>query len=418
LKRVRAWHDEVLEVTKPKDHTMHAGKILTQVLGSAIALMHASRARLLLCAVEAVLQGRRLTLVDIARAWPGATWMHAPHKALDRLLSNVHLHAHLDVLRVAMLPWLLRGPCPCVIVDWSDLKGDGRWSLLRAAVAIGGRTLTVLDRIFPTKNQNSPKAQRQFLLELKRLVGDEVRLIIITDAGFRSDWFRLVQELNWDFVGRLRNNTMVQSSAHPQWRGCNSLYDIAKQAAQNLGDYQIVKGNPMSARLVIVKRAPSRRHGRTRKGAPDQGAAAKKARKRALEPWLLVTSLNSTTHRAEHIVAHYRKRMQIEEAFRDLKSNRYGVGFENSLSRKQNRLDVLLLLHTLAQFASWITSVASLSDPRQDPINARIKRHSKCSNLRLGREWLIQHTLPWRIKELTQRWFQQLQNTSQELMYQ
>jgi len=54
--------------------------------------MHALRRRVLLQAVEALIQGSRLTLTDVARSWPGAMRMRAPLKAFDRLLGNRHLH--------------------------------------------------------------------------------------------------------------------------------------------------------------------------------------------------------------------------------------------------------------------------------------------------------------------------------------
>lgn len=50
--------------------------------------------------------------------------------------------------------------------------------------------------------------------------------------------------------------------------------------------------------------------------------------------------------------------MQIELSFRDLKSHRYGHAFEDSLTRKGKRIEVLLLLHTMAAFASWLVGMA------------------------------------------------------------
>ena len=44
----------------------------------------------------------------------------------------------------------------------------------------------------------------------------------------------------------------------------------------------------------------------------------------------------------------YRTRMQIEEAFRDLKSERYGLGLSASQTRVDHRLAVLLLIGALA----------------------------------------------------------------------
>lgn len=63
--------------------------------------------------------------------------------------------------------------------------------------------------------------------------------------------------------------------------------------------------------------------------------------------------------------------MQIELAFRDLKSHRYGQGMEDSLTRRGERLQILLLLNTLATFASWLaglgceaTGIAQWLSPR------------------------------------------------------
>ncbi|MCE4369393.1 IS4 family transposase, partial [Xanthomonas hortorum pv. vitians] len=94
---------------------MRASEVLQKCLSNSLSGMHALRERTLLHAVEALLHGRRLTLMDIARSWPGA-------------------------LRV-------RGAQPVIVIDWSDLKPDKSWCLLRAAVPVGGRTLTLLDMV-------------------------------------------------------------------------------------------------------------------------------------------------------------------------------------------------------------------------------------------------------------------------------
>jgi hypothetical protein len=35
-------------------------------------------------------------------------------------------------------------------------------------------------------------------------MGDTVKPIIVTDAGFKVPWFRQILKLGWDFVGRTR----------------------------------------------------------------------------------------------------------------------------------------------------------------------------------------------------------------------
>lgn len=70
---------------------MRASRILQKCLPGSLGEMHALREQTLLRAVEALIAGRRLTLIDVARSWPGAQRVRAPLKAFDRLLGNRHL---------------------------------------------------------------------------------------------------------------------------------------------------------------------------------------------------------------------------------------------------------------------------------------------------------------------------------------
>ncbi|PPU96735.1 hypothetical protein XpopCFBP1817_06330 [Xanthomonas populi] len=69
--------------------------------------MHALRAPVVLKAVEALTARCRLTLMDLARRWPGAerVRVRAPRRALDGLLSNHHLHAECLSLHAAIARW-------------------------------------------------------------------------------------------------------------------------------------------------------------------------------------------------------------------------------------------------------------------------------------------------------------------------
>jgi hypothetical protein len=178
-----------------KELTMHAVTVLQKCLASVFEPMHVARRRVLLGAVEALIRGRRLILMELARAWPGAERVRAPLKRLDRLLSNRHLAAEADALYAAMARWLIRHPRPLIVVDWSALQPDGNWHLLRAGIPIGGRTLTVLEAVYPECELNSPRAERAFLHRLKALLPREVKPILVTDAGFRASWFRAVRAL-------------------------------------------------------------------------------------------------------------------------------------------------------------------------------------------------------------------------------
>ena len=99
---------------------MHASEMLLRSLAPVLAPMHAKRRRVLLQALEALIEGRRLTMTDLSRSWPGATFSHAPLKAVDRLLSNAHVQQAIVPLSQAMARWLLSVPRPVLVVDWVD----------------------------------------------------------------------------------------------------------------------------------------------------------------------------------------------------------------------------------------------------------------------------------------------------------
>jgi hypothetical protein len=217
--------------------------------------MHALRERTLLRAVEALLHGRGLTLIDIARSWPSATRVRAPLKAFDRLLGNRHLQAERAAIDRDMALWLLRGPRPVIVIDWSDLKPDKSWCLLRAAVPVGGRTLTLLDMTVPGKQQGSPGAEKRFLQQLRALIPDDVYPILVTDAGFRTSWFRAVSAMGWCWLGRLRGRTQVKPQDAPdqahEWVDSRQLHALASAHPQELPPMQANRSDLLARRLVI-----------------------------------------------------------------------------------------------------------------------------------------------------------------------
>jgi len=358
--------------------------------------MHALRSRVLLCAVEAMIHGRRLTLMDLARSWPGAERIRAPLKALDRLLGNQHLHAERECIYKAMTRWLVRSRHPIILVDWSDLKADRSWHLLRAAMPVGGRSLPILDVVVPAGQQNSAKVEKQFLQRLANVLPEGVCPILVTDAGFRGPWFRAVESMGWRWLGRLRNTTYLKPSLVPNdashWVSCKALYEMATRAPRDLGTMEIARSNPLTARVVLHAKPPQGRKDRNRQGVAARNSYSRQHAKREREPWLLMASPDLKLS-ARQLVTLYARRMQIELSFRDLKSHRYGQAFEDSLTRKGPRIEVLLLLSALATFAAWLVGMAceaSGIDQWLAPFRSKRRLYSV---MRLGREALVRRWL-------------------------
>lgn len=375
---------------------MRATQVLQKCLGDALGSMHALRSRALLRAVEAMIHGRRLTLMDLARSWPGAERVRAPLKALDRLLGNTHLHAEREHIYKAMTRWLVRSKQPIIVIDWSDLKQDRSWHLLRAAIPVGGRSLPILDMVFPGGQQSSPKAQKQFLQRLAHVLPDDACPILVTDAGFRGPWFRAVEAMGWKWLGRLRNTTYLKPATAPnepsQWVTCKAMYELATRTPRDFGQMEIARSKPLTARVVVHAKAAQGRKHRNRQGAPARNSNSRKSAKREREPWLLMASPDIELD-ARQLIALYTRRMQIELSFRDLKSHRYGQAFEDSLTRKGPRIAVLLLLSALAAFATWLVGMAceaSGIDQWLAPFRSKRRLYSV---MRLGREALVRRWL-------------------------
>lgn len=362
---------------------MHAVTVLPKCLASVFEPMHAARARVVLGAVMAVLSSRRLILMELARAWPGALRVRAPLKRLDRLLGNPQLARETAGCYAAMARWLVRGPRPIIVIDWSDLKADGSLHLLRAGIPAGGRTLTVLEAIYPESQKNAPRIEREFLRHLQALLPSGVKPIIVTDAGFRVPWFQAVSALGWDYVGSLRHRALVQLKDDGPWRPNRAFHRQARPQPQRFRQVHIVRHTPWCCDLVLMRQRRQGRHRLTTRGIPARSRKSHKAAGANRDPWLLATSL--TDFSSQQIVALYAKRMQIEESFRDLKCDRFGSAFCYSQTRTAPRLAILLLLQALATFVAWLAALAadeSATVSYGGIISHRIRRHY--SRLRLG----------------------------------
>jgi hypothetical protein len=330
---------------------MHAITILHRILSASFPEIHAKRLTSLLAAVEAVVTGSRLTLSDMGRGLSGPVAVKHNIKRIDRLLGNDSLHAEMPSLYEALVRQCLAGmSMPLIVIDWSDLTQDRQWQLLRASVAIEGRSMTLYEEVHPQSLATSPRVHQAFLVQLAAMLPTGCVPILITDAGFRGAWFRLVNRMGWYWIGRIRNRDMVSLTNDGVWAGCKTLYPLATSKAQSLGEYNYVRKHPVPCRLVLVKRIKQGRHKKGKMGKRLHSKQSLKSARAQCEPWLLAVCPKLTHLSAQAVVAVYAQRMQIEESFRDLKSERFGLGFSANRSTQKDRLGVLLLVGCLASF--------------------------------------------------------------------
>lgn len=371
---------------------MRASQILQNSFGEVFSSIHAYRRSALALSVDALVGCGRLVLMDMARRCEGYEFVKPALKRMDRLLGNPRLHAERTLFYGAAAAVVCRGPHPLILIDWSPVKDGRDFYLLRAAVPVNGRAVTVFESVHPAAAQASREIERKFLQQLADILPVGVQPILVTDAGFRGPWCESVSALGWWWITRLRNRTQVCHTAGNTWIPCKSLYAQATGKARDIGLYDVAKSSPVSARVVVYRKPAQGRHQITRQGKVARRKISQAAANREREPWILLCSPDLPRD-ARQVVQAYGQRMQIEQTFRDLKSTRFGYGFECSLTRSAARMEVLLLIQMLAVFVSWVAGMLAIQNDMERRLDPCRNRRRSYSIVRIGREALIDRWL-------------------------
>jgi hypothetical protein len=373
---------------------MHAIRFLSRWLSERAVIAHRARCQALLKVVSAALVGGDLSLTHLGRRLGGTAHEKHQIKAVDRLLGNRHLHRERDRVYAAIAQQVLGGIArPLIVVDWSDFEPGQRFAMLKAAVPLKGRAITVYERVFAFKRYNSPGAHREFLQSLHSVLPPDCRPILLTDAGFRGPWFRQVQSYGWDWVGRIRRGINCFNEDTGRCCSIETLYAQATPTTQHLGERKLGRRRGYRCRLYLV-RAHQLRLGRPRKPRRAIEPNGTMYRRLHRQPWLLATSLPHEPGAERRIKRMYEQRMQIEETFRDLKSHRSGLGLRYCRSSNIERMQVLLLIGALAMLALWLVGLCAkeLGWTRRFQANTE-RRRAVLSIVFLGRRLLLRHEL-------------------------
>jgi hypothetical protein len=334
---------------------MRALQILQQRLGNALDFLHAKRTAAFWRAVEGLLKGHRLWLTALGRSLPGDCSDKHRIKAVDRLLGSAAIQAAMLELYAALAKFLLRRiQRPVILVDWTG--ADPGFGVLSATLCFRGRALVLFSRTFPKNRKSSPRAEREFLDDMVRVIPESSKPILATDAGFLFPWFDAVRACGWDYIGRLRGKSLYLH-LEQRWMRLPEVHTLARRKPRDLGS--VVVGRTLFREDRIVLSAIPKLKGRKklgRNGLPRRSTADRQRRSAAREPWVLITSLSDP---ARVVVDAYRMRMQIEETFRDIKSHRYGWSAEDIRSKNAKRVDVLLLVGAFAAVAMHVIGLAA-----------------------------------------------------------
>jgi hypothetical protein len=337
---------------------MNAHTILTKIISLVSFKMHLTRQKALIACVRSLVDGSAASVTSIGRGIGSKAFEKHRIKRTDRLLSNANLQREGPLIYTLICRLFCTSKHPVIAIDWSDLDEHKGHFLLRAAMTVKGRPVTLYQEVHSNKTKEKPATHKAFLGNLHAMLPADCQPIIVTDAGYKSPWFREVQALNWKFVGRVRKPHFYSLDKGNTWQCISQLYQQASCRPKRFDNAQIARSKPFACTLILMKQKNKGRHATNPDGSRKHSGLSLKHAQSANDPWLLATSLPAHRNLSKQVIAIYRQRMQIEEGFRDMKSTRFGLGFERSNSIKPARLAILILLATLASLVAILLGMA------------------------------------------------------------
>jgi len=334
-----------------QNKNMHIEKILQKMLTK---VMHQKRLQTLVLFVSSLFHTKILNLTNLGRASSIDIQERSGIRKIDRFLGNKGLQKErLSIYQSTVDLIVGTKKSPQIIVDWSPAPNSTD-QILRAALVATGRALTLFEEVHSQKNYTKRSVHNKFLNQLKQLLPDDCKPIIVTDAGFHNPWFDKVVALGWEYEGRIRGEKYYQLGGG-EWDKIKTLHKQANKTPKYIGEVKLCKQGTIQTHLYIVKNLPRKRKALTKTGKVREDSTSKKHSKAAEEPWILVTSLPKKFNSEKKVVKIYKTRMQIEEGFRDAKSTKFGFGFEHARTKSRERLAVFLLIIMLASLIACLT---------------------------------------------------------------
>lgn len=356
---------------------MKAIKLLHKNLLVACPDIHKVRLTALMAGVNSALREHQVTVTSLGRNLKSKSKTHTKHdiKRMDRLVGNRHLHAERkDIYQYLSKQLVGQQKHPILIADWSPIPGRELFQLLRVSIPMGGRSLTIYEQCFKEKHLNSSQVHDDFLDELETILPQGCQPIILSDAIFKTPWFKTIEDKGWYWVGRVRGNVQLSLDGET-FQGCTTIMKQAKSTATDLGTVLYSKSTRFPCRGVLFHGRIKGRHKKKKRGGTSQDSKDKYYAKKAKQPWLLVAHLPEIIDTPKKVVFLYRQRMQIEEGFRDTKNQQYGIGLGQAKSKDAKRYNNLLLIATLTLFLMWCIGKAAVKKKFHYHLQANTIRH-------------------------------------------
>lgn len=352
--------------------------LLQEYLESACPEIHSKRLQSVMDVATALQHSKKLSLTSIARSLDNDTEIKHRVKKVDRLLGNEKLYRELgDIysgLSAYVFQYISQDLSIPVIIDLCYLKDTHDIQMLSAEVATQGRSIPIYREVFGI-NQLKGRAE-SFMINLKKYLPSDRKALIIMDAGFGDDWFEAIEAQDCYWLVRARGKKFIKLPEEEDWLDARKLYEKAGTRGKNYSGAFITKKNPRACRVILKKGVTTSKRKRPEKLPRGYNSANGNYQRLAKEPWVLATNLPEE-YKTAQVINYYKKRMQIEESFRDIKSHQFGLGGRYVRTRCVYRWAVMMLLAAIAQITLWIIGVIGHSQGFQRKFQSNTVRDRK-----------------------------------------
>ena len=312
--------DKVRRTAKPILSPDRVHAFVQELLGDDV---HATRVFSFATGVIGVVHSAALGVHVIGRGLADAMGLEPKHaiKQIDRLLSNGRISVwnwfeQWVTFAVAARKELV------VALDWTEFDGDDHSVIAMYMISSHGRATPLLWKTVRKSELKSHRTEHEYALidRLQEILPPHVNITLLADRGFGDQkLFARLQVLEWSYAIRFRGLIKVTHAGETR---------PAKAWVPKSGHAKMLKDVTITDDQTPIR------------------AVVVKHQKGMKEAWCIATNLSENS--AQEVAKLYGKRFTIEETFRDLKNNHFGMGLSATHIGVPARRDRLLLLGAVA----------------------------------------------------------------------
>jgi hypothetical protein len=309
--------------------------------------LHLKRLTVWVWIVVGLIQGQSVQLSEIANHIPGDTQAVGRLARVRRFLASkwiVSRTLYQPLIEEVLQTWAAHDVT--IMLDGCFIRHK-TLQILRVSLSHCYRALPLDWEVVTSKGNVELEVCQTMLEHVAKLLKRMRRVTFLADRGFRSrDWARKCREVDWDYIIRLANNTLISFPGGVQCAA--DQLGIKNGERRYLPNVRVTLEADWLCNLAIT----------WTRATPTCPA----------ELCVLMTNLRPSGW----VLRHYLKRMHIEESFRDDKSG--GFDLHASHLTDPKRLDTLLLALSVAVL--WIYELGEqvLRDDRRAEVDPAYKR--------------------------------------------